>query len=166
MGLNKRLGGVPRLRQRRNQFDECQSARLALRSQKPRFILLVDDRVQASGPGDQPGRHPLYTCTDRADPQESDRTLSTKLCEAWQWRQANGALRDMVCRGLLLMLHRAGQIELPPVSYVRHNPLACRVRPERADSYQRPSKTGCAAYSRWSASWCGAPGKGLCETGW
>jgi hypothetical protein len=63
-------------------------------------------------------------------PQESRRTLSTKLCEAWQWRQANGALRDMVCRGLLLMLDRAGQIELPPVSYVRHNPLAHRVRPE------------------------------------
>ena len=37
-----------------------------------------------------------------------------KLCEAWQWKQANGALRDMVCRGLLLMLHRAGEIELPP----------------------------------------------------
>jgi Domain of unknown function (DUF4338) len=63
-------------------------------------------------------------------PQESRRTLSTKLCEAWQWRQANGALRDMVCRGLLLMLDRAGQIKLPPVSYVRHNPLANRARPE------------------------------------
>jgi len=65
-------------------------------------------------------------------PNESRRTLSTKLCEAWQWRQANGALRDMVCRGLLLMLERAGQITLPPVSYVRHNPLARRVRPEPA----------------------------------
>ena len=32
--------------------------------------------------------------------------------------------------GLLLMLDRAGQIELPPVSYVRHNPLANRARPE------------------------------------
>src|ERR1700682_5436229 len=63
-------------------------------------------------------------------PNESRRTLSTKLCEAWQWRQANGALRDMVCRGLLLMLDRAGQIELPPVSYVRHNPLANRARPQ------------------------------------
>src|SRR5690348_10656513 len=61
---------------------------------------------------------------------ESRRTLSTKLCEAWQWRQNNGALRDMVCRGLLLMLERAGQITLPPVSYVRHNPLAHRARPE------------------------------------
>jgi len=40
--------------------------------------------------------------------------LSRLLCEAWEWKQANGAPRDMVCRGLLLSLHRAGQIELPP----------------------------------------------------
>ena len=64
-------------------------------------------------------------------PNESRRTrYRPKLCEAWQWRPTNGALRDMVCRGLLLMLERAGQITLPPVSYVRHNPLAKRVRPE------------------------------------
>ena len=43
-------------------------------------------------------------------PNESRRTLSTKLCEAWQWRQSNGALRDMVCRGMLLMLERAGRL--------------------------------------------------------
>src|SRR2546430_2217169 len=40
------------------------------------------------------------------DPGASRRRLSEKLCEVWQWKQANGALRDMVCRGLLLMLHR------------------------------------------------------------
>ena len=65
-----------------------------------------------------------------AHPQASRRTLSKQLCEAWEWRQTNGALRDMVCRGLLLMLERAGQIELPPVTYQRHNPLAHRARPE------------------------------------
>ena len=64
-----------------------------------------------------------------AHPGASRRTLSKKLCEAWQWRQANGALSDMLCRGLLVMLERAGQIRLPPVSYVRHNPLARRARP-------------------------------------
>ena len=64
-------------------------------------------------------------------PNQSRRKLSTRLCEAWQWRQPNGALRDMVCRGMLLMLERAGQITLPPVSYVRHNPLANRTRPLR-----------------------------------
>jgi hypothetical protein len=67
-----------------------------------------------------------------AHPGASRRTLSTKLCEAWQWRQANGALRDMVCRGLLLMLDRAGRITLPPIDYVRHNPLAHRARPAPA----------------------------------
>jgi hypothetical protein len=65
-------------------------------------------------------------------PNESRRMLSTRLCEAWQWRQANGALRDMVCRGMLLMLERAGQITLPPVSYIRHNPLAKRTPPPPA----------------------------------
>jgi hypothetical protein len=75
-------------------------------------------------------------------PNQSRRMLSTQLCEAWQWRQANGALRDMVCRGMLLMLDRAGQITLPPVSYVRHNPLANRARPEPAEhhylGYEQP----------------------------
>jgi hypothetical protein len=46
-----------------------------------------------------------------AHPRASRRRLSQKLCEAWQWKQANGALRDMVCRGLLLMLDRAGHID-------------------------------------------------------
>ena len=62
-------------------------------------------------------------------PTDSRRKLSTRLCEAWDWRQSNGALRDMVCRGLLLMLDRAGEITLPPVTYKRHNPLAQRSRP-------------------------------------
>jgi hypothetical protein len=76
-------------------------------------------------------------------PNESLRTLSAMLCEAWQWRQANGTLRDMVCRGLLLMLERAAQITLPPVSYVRHNPLANRAKPEPGrGSIPRRSKTG------------------------
>ena len=62
-------------------------------------------------------------------PGVSRRRLSQKLCEAWQWKQANGALCDMVCRGLLLRLHRAGEIELPPVRYTPPNPLAKREPP-------------------------------------
>jgi hypothetical protein len=63
-------------------------------------------------------------------PKESRRKLSTRVCEAWQWRQANGALRDMVCRGMLLTLDRAGEITLPPVRYMPRNPLAHRTRPQ------------------------------------
>lgn len=47
-------------------------------------------------------------------PAASRRALSIELCEVWDWRQPNGALRDAVCRGLLLKLHRSGHIELPP----------------------------------------------------
>jgi hypothetical protein len=64
-----------------------------------------------------------------AHPGASRRALSAKLCEAWQWKQANGTARDMVCRGLLLMLHRAGEIELPPVRYTPPNPLVKREPP-------------------------------------
>jgi len=51
----------------------------------------------------------------REHPHSSRWRLSRQLCEALGWKQANGALRDVVCRGLLLMLERAGEIELPPV---------------------------------------------------
>lgn len=49
-----------------------------------------------------------------ADPKITRRKLSQRICVAWGWVQANGALRDMVCRGLLLTLHRGGWITLPP----------------------------------------------------
>jgi len=57
-------------------------------------------------------------------PGATRRRLSLLLCEAWQWKQANGAPRDMVCRGLLLGLHRAGHIELPPARMRDFNPAA------------------------------------------
>jgi hypothetical protein len=47
-------------------------------------------------------------------PGATRRRLSKLLCEAWDWSQENGTLRDMVCRGLMLALHRAGDIVLPP----------------------------------------------------
>jgi hypothetical protein len=61
---------------------------------------------------------------------ESRRRLSQRLCEAWGWRQVNGAPRDMVARGLMLALFRAGHIQLPAVRMRPQNPLAVRVRPE------------------------------------
>ena len=40
--------------------------------------------------------------------------LSVELCRCWGLRGADGTLRDMACRNLLLKLHRAGHITLPP----------------------------------------------------
>lgn len=65
------------------------------------------------------------------NPAASRRRLSALLCEAWNWTQPNGAPRDMICRGLMLELHRAGHIELPPVRFVPKNPLAKRARPQQ-----------------------------------
>jgi hypothetical protein len=67
----------------------------------------------------------------RTHPTSSRWKLSRELCEALGWKQANGALRDMVCRGLLLMLERAGEIELPPVRrHIRGQCRTGRPRPE------------------------------------
>src|SRR5438270_13769182 len=66
----------------------------------------------------------------RDHPELSRWKLSARLCEAWRWKQANGALRDMVCRGLLLMLHRAGEIELPATRQTSLNPFVRRSKPE------------------------------------
>lgn len=63
------------------------------------------------------------------NPDLSRHALSRRLCERWGWVQTNGALRDMVMRGLLLALHRAELIALPAVRLVAKNPLAVRPRP-------------------------------------
>ena len=66
-----------------------------------------------------------------SNPHTSRRQLSKKLCELWNWRQANGHLKDMLCRSLLLHLHRSGYITLPPVKCRPNNPLANRQKPAK-----------------------------------
>jgi hypothetical protein len=63
------------------------------------------------------------------NPTLSRRMLSRILCEAWNWTQANGKPKSMVCRGLMLALHRAGRIELPAKRKDMPNPFVNRVRP-------------------------------------
>ena len=48
------------------------------------------------------------------NPQESRRALSIRVCREWNWVQPNGVLKDGVCRGLMLKLHREEHIKLPP----------------------------------------------------
>jgi hypothetical protein len=52
--------------------------------------------------------------------------------------QPNGSLRDMVCRGMMLMLHRQGLIELPPVRQVGRSSLMGRDKPAAVIIDQTP----------------------------
>jgi hypothetical protein len=74
-------------------------------------------------------------------PDASRRALSIELCKAWGWRQENGALRDAVCRGLLLALARAGHIELPAARYKASVGAWVRRRPGPVDIDQSPIET-------------------------
>ncbi len=75
------------------------------------------------------------------NPDDSRRRLSQKLCKAWNWVQPNGALRDMVCRGFMLELHRAGYIQLPPKRYTPNNPFKKRRQPDNIEIDDSPIST-------------------------
>jgi len=49
--------------------------------------------------------------------------ISRALCEQWDWRQANGMLKDRACRVLLLKLEEKGEVTLPPrlIPYRRYH---------------------------------------------
>ena len=72
------------------------------------------------------------------NPGVSRWALSRKLCVAWNWVQPNGALRDMVCRSLMLRLQEAGYIKLPEKKRNPDNPLVNRKSPEKVDIDQTP----------------------------
>lgn len=73
-----------------------------------------------------------------AYPDGSRRFISKEVCKAWEWRQANGTLKDMVCRSLLLLLQSKGLITLPPPKCKLPNPLANRKKPVKIEVDQTP----------------------------
>jgi len=68
----------------------------------------------------------------------SRRFISQEICRRWGWRQPNGILKDMICRGLLLQLEAQGFIELPPPKKTPPNPLSRHARPETVEVDQTP----------------------------
>ena len=72
------------------------------------------------------------------NPDDSRRALSKRLCLTWNWVQPNGTLRDMVCRGLMLELHRAGYIRLPAKKCNPPNPFVHRKKPAKIETDKTP----------------------------
>lgn len=64
--------------------------------------------------------------------------LSVKFCKATNWAQPNGAPKDMVARGYMLALYRAGYINLPEKKCNPHNPLVLRKKPCSVDIDRTP----------------------------
>jgi hypothetical protein len=82
------------------------------------------------------------------NPDLSRRRLSVKVCQAWGWVQPNGQSRDMVCRGLLLALHRAGHIELPAKRQSPPNNAIAHRRVSQVQSYDTTLVEGSLASLR------------------
>jgi len=57
--------------------------------------------------------------------------LSNRLCQIWDWRQANGHFRQIACRDLLRQLEAKGLIRLPP-------PLGAARRPGYQNRVRSP----------------------------
>lgn len=74
---------------------------------------------QESGAGYWSGRY--FSAEDMAcirsliasDPQASRTRISVRVCEALNWRRADGRLKDMRARVVLLRMHEKGYITLP-----------------------------------------------------
>ncbi len=50
----------------------------------------------------------------KQNPSWSRRRLSIELCQLWSWRNANGQIKDMAARAMMLKLDKLGYIKLPP----------------------------------------------------
>lgn len=79
------------------------------------------------------------------NPALSRRQLSVKVCAAWQWVQPNGQPRDMVCRSLMLALHRAGHIALPAKRRTPRNNAITHRRVAAGATYDTTPITGAVA---------------------
>jgi hypothetical protein len=69
--------------------------------------------------------------------ERSRRFISQEICRRWGWKQPNGVLKDMICRGLLLQLAAQGFIELPPRKKNPLNPLSRHQKPQIVEVDQK-----------------------------
>lgn len=67
------------------------------------------------------------------NPGLSRRALSIQVCQAWNWVQPNGQMRDQVCRSLMLALHRAGHIQMPAPRFKAINNAILHRRVQHVD---------------------------------
>jgi len=72
--------------------------------------ILLRYRTRAIGPAELA----FIRATIAAHAGRGRSRISRVLCEAWNWRQPNGTLKEYACRDLLLRLEERGYLQLPP----------------------------------------------------
>lgn len=98
----------------------------------------MDDEIKYRGKVITPNDIAFIRKLIADNPNDSRRKLSCKLCQAWKWVQENGALRDIICRGMMLELHRSGYITLPAKKQSPVNPFLQRKKVKQIDIDQTP----------------------------
>jgi len=63
----------------------------------------------------------------RSNPSWNRTRISRELCALWSWRSADGQVKDMACRSLLLKLEERGFITLPDRQ--NHRPRGAQIAP-------------------------------------
>lgn len=58
-----------------------------------------------------------------SNPSWSRTRISQELCRLWNWRRANGELKDIACRSLLRKLEQLGYIQLPKGKHKNDSPV-------------------------------------------
>jgi hypothetical protein len=61
-------------------------------------------------------------CLIQAEGSQGRTHLSRHLCRLWDWRQPNGAYREIACRDLLRQLEKRNLIELPAALHAARRP--------------------------------------------
>lgn len=72
--------------------------------------------------------------------------LSRRLCQIWDWRQANGRFREIACRDLLRQLHKRGLVQLPAM-------LRAARRPGYRNRVRAPELLDRALPPQWPSAW-------------
>lgn len=72
------------------------------------------DGITVRGRHFAPGELAQIRAVVQDSPQDHRFALSKKICEALDWRQPNGRVKDRACRDVLARLHDIGFLRLPP----------------------------------------------------
>jgi len=151
-GCERRRCGASERAEVMNPPDE-KNTRYPLRSKKNQFILLIDDGLSSDIGAGRSARKTSFIIRALIEqhPQESRRTLSTKLCEAWQWAPGQ---RSVARHGVPRTVAHAGPCRPDQVA-------AGELRAALTRWQASPDRSRCRLIPHLSKAVCAPPATGV-----